>query len=57
MAYLQSISSTCFGHHYAHLQEPPEHILLHMVFQHLILLAGVLGSRDAGRVHCVEAAT
>ena len=26
-------------------------------FQHLMLLAGILGSREAGRVHCVEDVT
>ena len=24
--------STCFGHHYAHLQEIKDHVLLHMVY-------------------------
>ena len=24
--------STCFGHHYAHLQESKDHVLLHTVY-------------------------
>jgi hypothetical protein len=29
---LSTSVSTCFGHHYAHLQENKDHVLLHMVY-------------------------
>ena len=47
-------NSTCFGHHCAHLQEcKAEHYCIW--FSALKVLAGVLRSREADRVHCVEA--
>jgi hypothetical protein len=30
---LSTSVSTCFGHHYAHLQENKDRVLLHMVFR------------------------
>jgi len=41
-------------HHYAHLQER-EAVFYCICFSALNVLAGLLGSREAGRVHCVEA--
>ena len=29
---LSTSASTCFGHHYAHLQENKDRVLLHMVY-------------------------
>ena len=29
---LSTSVSTCFGHHYAHLQENKDHVLLHVVY-------------------------
>jgi hypothetical protein len=29
--------STCFGHHYAHLQENKDRVLLHMVYYYQLL--------------------
>jgi len=43
-----------FGHHCAHLQECKT-VQYCIWFSALEVLAGVLGRREAGRVHCVEA--
>ena len=54
MIYWWTNNTTCFGHHCAHLQECKA---VHYCtwFSALKVLAGVLGRREAGRVHCVEA--
>jgi len=48
------VSSTCFGHHYAHLQE--RKVVYNCTwFSALNVLVGVLGSPETGRLHSVEA--
>jgi len=55
MIYWWTNNSTCFGHHCAHLQECKA-VHYCIWFSTLIkVLAGVLGRREAGRVHCVKA--
>ena len=46
--------TTCFGHHCAHLQESNA-VHYCVWFTALEVLDGVLGRREEGRVHCVEA--
>jgi len=47
-------NSTCFVDHCAHLQECKS-VNYCIWFSAFKVLAGVLGHREAGRVHCVEA--